>query len=289
MRRRRVRLAFAGWRPNPSSCVYEQDDLPGRDCVAQIARCDQQAWPGRCPARRRAGRPAARSRAAARSRMTPGRGWPRAGRARHPLEGASSTRASATPRAGSAPSSPTRRCAAGATGGVSCAAARDDDRRERRRPRHLHVRSPAARRSTSRRAGRSFPGAVLVGGTPDEPFPSDQWDKVTLAGFFSAKARRGAASFAGARIALYPGRRSTALVSYAGVSWGAARRARCAAPRAAASARRGSSSWLPSRVAVSRPASRSWRTWTDAVGWATPTRWAISPTVAGRRGRARSG
>jgi aminoglycoside 2'-N-acetyltransferase I len=49
------------------------------------------------------------------------------------------------------------------------------------------------------------PGAVLVGGTPADPFPSDQWDKVTLAGFFSASARRGAAAFAHARIALYPG------------------------------------------------------------------------------------
>ena len=49
------------------------------------------------------------------------------------------------------------------------------------------------------------PGAVLVGGTPEEPFPSDQWDKVTLAAFFSAKAQRGAESFAGARIALFPG------------------------------------------------------------------------------------
>ncbi len=50
-----------------------------------------------------------------------------------------------------------------------------------------------------------IPGAVLVGGTPEEPFPSDQWDKVTLASFFSAKAQRGAGSFAGARIALFPG------------------------------------------------------------------------------------
>jgi GNAT superfamily N-acetyltransferase len=49
------------------------------------------------------------------------------------------------------------------------------------------------------------PGAVLVGGTPEAPFPSDQWDKVVLAAFFSAKARRGAASFADSRIALHPG------------------------------------------------------------------------------------
>jgi GNAT superfamily N-acetyltransferase len=50
-----------------------------------------------------------------------------------------------------------------------------------------------------------LPGAVLVGGTPEEPFPSDQWDKVTLARFFSARAQRAAGQFAGARIALYPG------------------------------------------------------------------------------------
>ena len=50
-----------------------------------------------------------------------------------------------------------------------------------------------------------LPGAVLVGGTPEEPFPSDQWDKVTLARFFSARARAAASQFAGARIGLYPG------------------------------------------------------------------------------------
>lgn len=50
-----------------------------------------------------------------------------------------------------------------------------------------------------------IPGAVLVGGTPEEPFPSDQWDKVTLARFFTPRAQRGAPAFAGARIGLYPG------------------------------------------------------------------------------------
>jgi GNAT superfamily N-acetyltransferase len=49
------------------------------------------------------------------------------------------------------------------------------------------------------------PGAVLVGGTPEEPFPSDQWDKVTLARFFSKRARAHAVEFEHARIALYPG------------------------------------------------------------------------------------
>jgi len=52
----------------------------------------------------------------------------------------------------------------------------------------------------------TVPGAVVVGGTPDDPFASDQLpDSVTFAGFFSAKALRGAATFADARIALYPG------------------------------------------------------------------------------------
>jgi aminoglycoside 2'-N-acetyltransferase I len=50
-----------------------------------------------------------------------------------------------------------------------------------------------------------LPGTVLVGGTPEEPFPSDQWDKVTLARFFSARAQRAAGQFTGARIGLYPG------------------------------------------------------------------------------------
>jgi GNAT superfamily N-acetyltransferase len=52
---------------------------------------------------------------------------------------------------------------------------------------------------------RVIPGAVLVGGTPDDPFPSDQWDKVTLGAFFSERARQHEASFAHTRIALYPG------------------------------------------------------------------------------------
>jgi aminoglycoside 2'-N-acetyltransferase I len=48
-------------------------------------------------------------------------------------------------------------------------------------------------------------GTVLIGGTPAAPFPSDQFDKITLARFFSPRAVRAAASFTGARIALYPG------------------------------------------------------------------------------------
>jgi len=52
---------------------------------------------------------------------------------------------------------------------------------------------------------QTLPGTVLIGGTPDRPFPSDQFDKVTLACFFSAKARLHAPAFNQCRIALYPG------------------------------------------------------------------------------------
>lgn len=50
-------------------------------------------------------------------------------------------------------------------------------------------------------------GTVLVGGTPDAPFSSDQFDKVTMAALFSPAARRAAATFNHCRIALYPGDR----------------------------------------------------------------------------------
>jgi GNAT superfamily N-acetyltransferase len=50
-----------------------------------------------------------------------------------------------------------------------------------------------------------LPGSVLVGGTPELPFPSDRLDKVTMAGFFSPRAIRRAETFAGARIELFPG------------------------------------------------------------------------------------
>lgn len=50
-----------------------------------------------------------------------------------------------------------------------------------------------------------LPGAVIVGGTPDEPFPSDQFDKVTLALFCTEHGRRHASSFGNSRIELYPG------------------------------------------------------------------------------------
>jgi aminoglycoside 2'-N-acetyltransferase I len=50
-----------------------------------------------------------------------------------------------------------------------------------------------------------LPGTVLVGGTPKDPFPSDQFDKVTMASFFSARARAAADHFVSARVELYSG------------------------------------------------------------------------------------
>jgi predicted N-acetyltransferase YhbS len=50
-----------------------------------------------------------------------------------------------------------------------------------------------------------LPGTVLVGGTPEAPFPSDRFDKVTMASFFSPRAQARADTFARSRIELYPG------------------------------------------------------------------------------------
>ena len=52
-----------------------------------------------------------------------------------------------------------------------------------------------------------LPGAVLVGGTPTAPFPSDRpgFDKVTVGDFFSAHGRAHRSSFEHSRIELYPG------------------------------------------------------------------------------------
>lgn len=50
-----------------------------------------------------------------------------------------------------------------------------------------------------------LPGTVLIGGTPESPFPSDHFDKVTMAAFLSSKARAHAESFIGARVELYSG------------------------------------------------------------------------------------
>jgi GNAT superfamily N-acetyltransferase len=58
------------------------------------------------------------------------------------------------------------------------------------------------------RAGwEHLPGTVLIGGTPDDPFPSDGdgFDKATLGGFFSGRAQAQREAFFGVRIELYPG------------------------------------------------------------------------------------
>jgi GNAT superfamily N-acetyltransferase len=53
----------------------------------------------------------------------------------------------------------------------------------------------------------ALPGTVLIGGTPDNPFPSDQpgFDKVTVASFFTPAAHEAAPTFHHTRIALHPG------------------------------------------------------------------------------------
>ena len=52
-----------------------------------------------------------------------------------------------------------------------------------------------------------LPGTVLVGGTAEDPFPSDRpgFDKATMAAFLTPRARARAADFRQARIALHPG------------------------------------------------------------------------------------
>ncbi|MFF9092432.1 GNAT family N-acetyltransferase [Streptomyces sp. NPDC014802] len=55
---------------------------------------------------------------------------------------------------------------------------------------------------------RRLPGTVLVGGTPESPFPSDwsPFDKVTMACFFTPDSRAAEPSFHDSRIALHSGR-----------------------------------------------------------------------------------
>lgn len=56
------------------------------------------------------------------------------------------------------------------------------------------------------RAGWTIlPGTVLVGGTPQDPLPSDRFDKVTLGAFFTPRARAAEETFLGVRVKLYPG------------------------------------------------------------------------------------
>jgi GNAT superfamily N-acetyltransferase len=55
---------------------------------------------------------------------------------------------------------------------------------------------------------QTLPGTVLIGGTPEEPFPSDLpgFDKVTLGSFFSPAAIEARQAFLGARVLLHSGR-----------------------------------------------------------------------------------
>ena len=48
-------------------------------------------------------------------------------------------------------------------------------------------------------------GTVLIGGTRDQPLPSDREGKITMGHFYSLRARRHAQEFIRARIELYPG------------------------------------------------------------------------------------
>lgn len=52
-----------------------------------------------------------------------------------------------------------------------------------------------------------LPGTVLIGGTPDDPLPTDspEFDKVVLGDVFTEHAKEYAATFVNARIELYPG------------------------------------------------------------------------------------
>ncbi|MFJ6717419.1 MULTISPECIES: GNAT family N-acetyltransferase [unclassified Streptomyces] len=52
-----------------------------------------------------------------------------------------------------------------------------------------------------------LPGTVLLGGTPDDPLPSDRpgFDKSVLAAFLTPHAAAARALFTGARVPLYPG------------------------------------------------------------------------------------
>jgi aminoglycoside 2'-N-acetyltransferase I len=52
---------------------------------------------------------------------------------------------------------------------------------------------------------QTLPGTTLIGGTPEKPFPSDQFDKITLCSFFSAISRLHAPAFNHTRILLYSG------------------------------------------------------------------------------------
>jgi len=61
-------------------------------------------------------------------------------------------------------------------------------------------------RSFYERAGWEWlAGTVILGGTREAPITSDRFDKVTLASFFSRKAKANSADFVGCVVELYPG------------------------------------------------------------------------------------
>ena len=64
---------------------------------------------------------------------------------------------------------------------------------------------PSLRRFYEKAGWRLLTGTVLIGGTPDNPLPSDREHKITMGHFYSRRARNNAQAFIGARIALYPG------------------------------------------------------------------------------------
>jgi len=64
---------------------------------------------------------------------------------------------------------------------------------------------PSLQRFYEKAGWRRLSGTVLIGGTPDQPLPSDRLGKITMGHFYSARASRDAQAFIGARIELYPG------------------------------------------------------------------------------------
>ena len=82
-------------------------------------------------------------------------------------------------------------------------------------------------------------GTVLVGGTTHEPFPSDRFDKVTMASFFSTKANAARERFVGAPGRALPGRHRQAVVTLRGARRRCRPCGRCRPARARRRCRRG--------------------------------------------------
>jgi GNAT superfamily N-acetyltransferase len=64
---------------------------------------------------------------------------------------------------------------------------------------------PALRGFYERAGWELLPDTTIVGGTPEDPFPSDVLGKITFGGFFSERARARRDAFVGTQIHLYPG------------------------------------------------------------------------------------